>query len=131
MSKASVRRQDPQEYDALDTTDFGRVALNLLTDLDSAHPNAVDLTNHNDVSIDDASLSKFWFYLAHQGIISGELNECALTLKGRQSLRAAFETQCESASTSLSSNNLLTGKSASSLLLDVMRHNFLLQADTP
>ena len=130
LSNSNALTRDPEIHDTSDTADFGRFALSLLMDLDAAHPSKLDLVDHNDVSAGGASLHKFWYYLAHQGIISGEPSECALTPMGRKSLHAAFETQDEKGLASLSSSGLPSGTPASALLLDVMRHNFLLQAET-
>ena len=130
MNTSNALRQGPQVYETLDTTDFGKFALSLLMDLDAAHPSRVDLVSYKDGSAEDGSLRKFWFYLGHQGIISGELSECALTPKGRKSLHAALETQFEKGSSFSTPAQLSSGKPASALLLDVMRHNFLLQAET-
>lgn len=130
MSSAAAVSDGPLEAQKLEGYDFARFTLDLLTELHAAHPAAVNLLGKNGSAIDETQLKQIWSSLKKQEIICGELEKCALTTTGRQSVQSVLVPQHRGSSEADDFGSSPSVTPASTLLLGVMRHHFALQANT-
>ena len=107
-----------------DGPDFSRLVLTVLLKLDADFPSRTDLTGCPRIAANETAFGQLWDWLASQGIVSGPLSNCALTLSGKQSFGTAIDAHPTLSAQLLHSENGLEGEEATKMLLAVIRHHF-------
>ncbi|MCP5083493.1 MAG: hypothetical protein GY948_17545 [Alphaproteobacteria bacterium] len=107
-----------------DGPDFSRVILMVLRRLDAEFPNRTDLTTCKRILVHEASFGRLWAWLSEQGIVSGPVSNCALTLSGKKSFGSGLESVPKLASGLMHDEDGLEGEDATKALLAVMRHHY-------
>ncbi len=96
----------------------------MLRRLDAQFPTRSDLTTCKKIRAHEASFARLWKWLEYQGIVSGPLSNCALTLSGKKSFGAAVENLPALAADLLQREDALEGEEATKMLLAIMRNHF-------
>ncbi len=104
--------------------DFSKVVLFVLRCLDTAFPDRIDLTTCERITAHKEGFEPLWEWLSRQGLVSGPMSNCALTLSGQKSFTAGLEIEPKLASQLMSDEPVLEGDDATRLLLGILRHHF-------
>ncbi len=104
--------------------DFSRLVLLVLRRLDSAFPDHIDLTTCMKIITHMKEFSQLWQWLQAQGIVSGPVSNCSMTLSGKRSFAAALELAPTLGTRFMYSQSGLEGEDASELLLTLLKHHF-------
>ena len=104
--------------------DFSKLVLIVLRRLDAEFPARTNLAACKRIAEHEISFGQLWTWLSGQGIVSGPLANCALTLSGKQSFIAALENQPSLATRLMQEEAGLNGEDATKMLLAVLRHHF-------
>ncbi len=102
--------------------DFSRVLVIVLRRLENAFPDQVDLTTCERIAELSDTFTDLWNWLVDQGVVTGPLSNCAMTLVGRQSYQAALAEHPKVAADLRSSSDALDPMEASLFLLSVLRN---------
>ncbi len=104
--------------------DFSKVVLFVMRRLDSFFPDRIDLTTCESITAHKDGFQPLWEWLARQGIVSGPMSNCALTLSGQKSFSVGLESAPKLASQLMSDEPKLEGDEATHLLLAILRHHY-------
>lgn len=114
------RLSDPE----IDGTDFNKLILLILRRLDAEYPERVDLSDCNKLRERVNEFKTIWEWLEGQGIVSGPISNCSLSLSGRQSFRKAVQLASESTRMMLQSKKGLIGDEAKELVMSILRQHY-------
>ncbi len=114
-------RLSEQDFDG---PDFSKLLLLVLRRLDAGFPNLIDLTTCMKIVTHIEEFSKLWGWLQNQGLVTGEISNCSLTLSGKQSFAAALEQLPKLGSRFMHSQAGVAGEEASALLHAILKHHF-------
>ncbi|MEM8645155.1 MAG: hypothetical protein AAGF86_02320 [Pseudomonadota bacterium] len=101
---------------------FSKVLVIVLRRLESAFPDQVDLTSFEHNSEFSDTFTDLWNWLVDQGVLTGPLSNCAMTLVGRQSYQAALAEHPKVAAGLQDEGDALDPMEASLFLLSVLRN---------
>lgn len=104
--------------------DFSKVILFVLRRLDSDFPDRIDLTTCESITAHKEGFQPLGEWLTRQGIVSGPMSNCALTLSGQKSFSVGLESAPKLASDLMSDEPRLEGDEATRLLLGILRHHY-------
>ena len=108
----------------IDGTDFNWLILLVLRRLDAEFPNRVNLSNCNRLKERVEEFSDVWNWLERQEIINGPIENCSLTLAGRNSYRKALELASDQYRAQVQSREGLRGNEAKELVMNILRQFF-------
>ncbi len=104
--------------------DFSRLVLLVLRRLDAAFPTLIDLTTCLKIVNHIEEFTQLWEWLRGQGVVSGSVSNCTLTLSGKQSFNAALQQAPEQAARFMRAQSGLHAEEASDMLLAILKHHF-------
>ncbi|MEM8689341.1 MAG: hypothetical protein AAGF81_18575 [Pseudomonadota bacterium] len=96
----------------------------VLRRLDLVFPDRIDLTTCQRITAHKQGFEPLWQWLTSQGLVSGPMSNCALTLSGQKSFAVGLENAPRLASELMSDEPKLEGEDATRLLLGILRHHF-------
>lgn len=101
---------------------FSRLLVIVLRRLESEFPDQVDLTTCKRIAEFSDTFMDLWNWLVGQGVLTGPISNCAMTLMGHQSYQAALAEHPKVAASFKDSGDELAPMDASLFLLSVLRH---------
>ena len=101
---------------------FSRLLVIVLRRLESEFPDPVDLTSCKRIAESSDTFLDLWAWLVDQGVLTGPISNCAMTLIGRQSYQAALGEHPEVAAVLTGTSDELEPMAASLFLLSVLRN---------
>ncbi len=104
--------------------DFSKLLLLVLRRLRADFPNLIDLTTCMKIVSHIDEFSQLWGWLSDQGIVSGPVDNCTLTLPGTRSFDAALAQLPTLGERFMRVQDGLDGEEASELLLAILKHHF-------
>lgn len=105
--------------------EFSEGLVNILRSLHEAFPDCTDLSVHDVAAELEQDLPKLWSWLGAQGIVCGDVANCALTLSGHQAYGAALDEHPRLAALLAQPESRLQAADASRLLITVLRIHYL------
>ncbi len=103
---------------------FSRLLVVVLRRLEDAFPDQVDLTSCKRIADFSDTFIDLWAWMVDQGVLSGPISNCAMTLIGRQSYLAALAEHPKVAASLNGSSDELEPMEASLFLLSVLRNQY-------
>ena len=104
--------------------DFSKLILLVLRRLDAAFPTLIDLTTCMKIVMHIEEFTQLWEWLQQQGIVTGPVSNCTLTLSGKRSFQAVLEQSPARAARFMQAQAGLEGEEAAELLLSIMKYHF-------
>lgn len=104
--------------------DFSNLLLLVLRRLAADFPNLIDLTTCMKIVSHIEEFSQLWGWLSDQGIVSGPVDNCTLTLSGKRSFDAALKQLPTLGGHLMRLQDGLDSEEASELLLAILKHHF-------
>ncbi len=104
--------------------DFSKLLLLVLRRLHADFPNLIDLTTCMKIVSHIEEFSQLWGWLSDQGIVSGPVDNCSLTLSGKRSFDAGLKELPTLGGRFMRVQEGLDGDDASELLLAMLKHHF-------
>ncbi|MEM8688976.1 MAG: hypothetical protein AAGF81_16715 [Pseudomonadota bacterium] len=111
--------------------DFSKLLLLVLRRLRADFPSLIDLTTCMKIVSHIEEFSQLWGWLCDQGIVSGPVDNCTLTLSGKRSFDTALKQLPTLGGRFMREQEGLDGDEASELLLAVLKHHFDSFGGTP
>ena len=108
-----------------DGENFSKLLIAVISRLDGAFPNRVDLSTCKRIARKREEFEQLLNWLGSQGIVNGDVTNCALTLSGRQAYKAALNEFPILAVKLSRSSEGLEMIDASRMLLAVLRVHYL------
>ena len=104
--------------------DFSKLLLLVLRRLAADFPNLIDLTTCMKIVSHIEEFSQLWSWLSDQGIVSGPVDNCTLTLSGKRSFDAALKQLPALGGRFMRLQDGLDAEEASELLLAILKYHF-------